>query len=140
MAKLTAAQATEKHARRLKGATEDIRNGVDKVTVSPGVLAAAKQDKMRQKLIESIDSGKWGTAVKKVTVEDWRTKMTEKGIPRIAAGIDAAAGKVEAFFSDLLPFQDTLNKNIQKMPDLTLEDSISRMTAWTRGMATFKRK
>jgi len=47
--------------------------------------------------------------------------------------------KVEAFFGELLPFQDGLKNTVDAMPDVTLEDSIQRMTTWTRGMADFKR-
>lgn len=140
MAKLTPSQAREKHARRLKGATEDIRRGVAQVNQAPGALAAAKVDKMRQKLIEAIDSGKWETGVKRVSLEEWKSKMVEKGIPRIAAGIDDAAPKVEAFYDQLFTYQDRIAGEVNRLPDLTLEDSINRMTTWVRRMAEFKRK
>jgi len=140
MPKLTAAQATEKHARRLKGATEDIRRGVSNVSTAPGVAAAAKQDKMRANLMASIDNGKWAARVASVPLGDWQRLMTEKGIPRIAAGVDGAKDKMEDFFGQLLPFQENLQAQINKMPDLTIEDNINRMTTFTRGMAKFKRK
>ena len=139
MAKLTPQQAREKHARRLKGATEDIRIGVNRVTVAPGQQAIAKQDKMRQNLMDAIDSGKWKKGLERVSLEDWRTKMINKGIPRIAAGVDDSAGKIENFFADLFVHQDRLKGELEKMPDMTLEDSIQRMVTFTRGMAKFKR-
>ncbi len=92
MAKLTPMQAREKHARRLKGATEDIRIGVNRVTEAPGEKAAAKVDKMRANLLAAIDSGKWSAGVKRVGLEEWKAKMTEKGIPRIAARLVLRAG------------------------------------------------
>ncbi len=139
MSKLTPQQAAEKQARRLKASTEDIRAGIQRVTQAPGEQAAAKQDKMREKLVASIDSGKWASRVKSVTLEEWKAKTSAKGIPRIAAGIDEALPKTTAFFAELLPFQDRLSAEIARMPDLTLEDSISRMTAQVRGMSQFKR-
>jgi len=36
MAKVTEAEFVEKWARRLKGATEDMRRGADRVTEAPG--------------------------------------------------------------------------------------------------------
>jgi len=39
-----------------------------------------------------------------------------------------------------LPYEATLKDQINKMPDLTLEDSISRATSWIRGMSKFTRK
>lgn len=140
MPKLTPQEAREKHARRLKGATADIAAGVERVTEAPGKQAAAKQEKMRANLIESIDSGKWASRVASVSVEEWRDQMKTKGIPRIAAGVDGAADKIEDFFGQLFPFQEGLQRKVDDMPDLTLEDNINRMTTFVRGMSGFKRK
>ena len=140
MAKLTPKQAQEKHARRLKAAIADITLGVDRVTEAPGVKAAAKADKMLARLTESVRDGTWAARVSGVSLEDWKRHMKEKGIPRISAGIDGAAAKTEDFFSQLFSYQDGLQSRLRGMPDLTLEDSISRMTTWVRGMAEFSKK
>ena len=68
MSKLTAQEFQEKHARRLKASTEDMRKGVEKITESPTAAAAAKQDKMRNNILESIDNGKWANGLKRVTL------------------------------------------------------------------------
>lgn len=140
MAKLTPQQAADKLAKNLKASTQYIQQGVQNVTVAPGKSAAQKQDKMRNNILAAIDSGKWAQRVSSVSLNDWQTQMVNKGIPRIAAGIDAANGKVTDFFTQLLPYQDSLKSQIASMPDLTLEDNISRMTTFVRGMSNFKRK
>lgn len=140
MAKLTPQEFREKHARRLKGSIEDIRTGVSRVTESPTAKAAAKADKMVANLSRSVQSGKWAARLRGVSLEEWKAKMTDKGLGRIAGGIDEAASKVEDFASQLLPFQDSLAKTVNALPDLTLEDSISRATAWIRGMSKFTKK
>jgi hypothetical protein len=66
--------------------------------------------------------------------------MIDKGINRVATGIDEAADKTEAFFAELLPYQDSIKAKLDKMPDVTLEDSINRMTFQVREMNKFKRK
>lgn len=137
--KVTPEQYAEKQARNLKAATPDIRRGVERVTVSPTAKAAEAQDKMLARLTEAVQSGKWAAGLRRVSLEDWKGKMLEKGVPRIAAGIDAAYDKVVAFASDLLPFQATLQGKIEGMSDLTLEDNIERAAEWMRGMAKFKR-
>jgi hypothetical protein len=139
MAKLTAAEFQEKHARRLKAATDDMRKGVEAVTASPTAKAAAKADKMRTNIVASIDSGKWAAGLKRVTLDEWKTKMIDKGLNRVASGIDGAADKVTAFASELLPYIDKGVDSISKMPDTTLEDNISRMTSFIRHMSKFKR-
>lgn len=140
MARVNADQYVEKHARRTKAATEDMRIGVEGVTEAPTAKAAAKKDKMRQNIINSIDSGKWERGLRRVTNEEWKRKMIDKGIPRVAAGIDGAADKIRSFAAELLPFQDTLQASVKRMPDVTLDDSINRMVSWTRGMSKFERK
>lgn len=140
MAKLNAKEAQEKHANRLKGAIEDIRSGISKVTVSPTALAASKQDKMKARLNAAIDSGKWAGGLKAVSLEEWKEKITTKGLPRIATGIDGAAAKVEKFYTQLLPHIDSGVSKIKGMPDLTLEDSINRMGTFVRHMAGFNFK
>jgi len=62
-----------------------------------------------------------------------------KGVNRVATGIDEAAAKVEAFASELLPHIDSGVSKIKKMGDVTLEDNINRMVEFTRHMSKFKR-
>ena len=138
--KITADEFVEKHARRTKAALADMRAVGNRGTRAPGVAAAAKADKMRVNLIEALDSGKWARRVASVSVEDWKDAMINKGINRVAAGVDAAAGKTRAFAEQLLPHQAGLMSEIDQMPDLTIEDSIGRMTTWVRGMAKFEFK
>ena len=140
MAKVTPDQFVEKHARRLKGAVTDMQRGVERVTEAPTAKAAKKVDKMRTNLLAALDSGKWARRLESVSLEEWKDKMVSKGIPRVAAGIDAAAPKVKAFAEELLPHIDRIQNEVKKMPDVSLEDSINRMVAFTRGMAKFQRK
>lgn len=140
MARLTAGEAAEKWARNTKGATEEMRRGVQRVTEAPGVKAAAKADKMRAGLVEAIDSGKWQDRVSAVPLSEWKDKMLTKGVGRVSAGVDAANGKVVDFHNQLSDHQDRLTSQIEQMPDLTLEDGINRMVAQVRGMSEFSFK
>ena len=140
MAKLTPEQFAEKHNRRTKAALEDMKAGVEAVTEAPTEKAAAKQEKMRQRLLEALESGKWANGLKRVSLEEWKQKMLELGLNRVATGLDANKKKVEEFAAQLLPHIDAGQKLIEKMPDVTLEDSINRMTAFIRHMSKFQRK
>jgi len=139
MAKLTAAQYQEKHARRLKASVEDVRAGIDRVTESPTEKAAAKKDKMLANLTASVNSGKWEAGLKRVSLEEWKAKARDVGVNRIAAGIDAAKSKTIAFAEALLPHIDAGQSAIKSMPDTTLDDNINRMNTFVRHMAKFKR-
>ncbi len=140
MANKTPAEAREKWQRNLKAAVPDITAGVNRVTEAPGVKAAAKADKMLANLTEAVRNGTWAKRVSGVSLEEWKKLMLEKGIGRIAAGVDGAGDKTEKFFSQLFAYQDTIQGKLKGMPDLTLEDSINRMTTWVRDMAKFSKK
>lgn len=139
MARLTAIEFQEKHARRLSAAVEDVRKGIDKVTVNPCEQAAAKQDKMLTNLTASITDGRWAAGLKRVSLEDWKKKAKDVGVGRISSGITAAKEKVIAFAEQLLPHIDAGVAKIKGMSDISLEDNINRMTTFIRHMAGFKR-
>lgn len=140
MAKVTPEEFAEKHNRRLKAALPDMEAGIRRVSEAPTAKAAAKQEKMKQKIVQAIDSGVWANRLKAVGLEEWKEKAISKGITRVSAGIDASKGKVQDFASQLLPYVDAARAKIEKMPDITLEDSINRMATFIREMAKFKKK
>lgn len=139
MARVTPDEFASKWASRLSGATEDVRRGVQRVTEAPTQKAAAKKDKMKTKLVQAIDSGKWERALRAVDLGSWQAAFMEKGINRIASGAQASQRKMSEFASKLLPHIDAAVSKIQSMPDVTLEDNINRMTAFIREMAKFKK-
>ncbi|MBA7538869.1 hypothetical protein ES705_31146 [subsurface metagenome] len=139
MARLTPAEFQEKHARRLSAAVEDVRKGIDRVTVNPCELAAAKQEKMLANLTAAVNDGRWAAGLKRVSLAEWKDKAKNVGAGRIATGINAAKAKVIAFAEELLPHIDAGQAKLTAMPDITLEDNIARMTSFIRHMAEFKR-
>lgn len=138
MAKVTAEEYAEKHARRLKASTEDIRRGIDRVTEAPSVGAIKAKDRMLTNLLESINDGTWEAQLKKVTLEAWKGAAKDKGIGRIAQGIDAAQDSQVTMATRLLAAVDASVAEANRTPRGTLEDNITRMTAFVRGMS--KRK
>jgi predicted transcriptional regulator len=135
----TPTRAAEKWVRNLSGATQEIRDGVNAVTQSPTDKAADQVDKYVLRVQEAAASGKYAARLRSVSLEDWKRATIDKGLQRIPQGAAAATGDVEAFMAELLPFQERLKSTIDAMPDTTLEDSIARQAAWTRGMAEFQR-
>ena len=140
MAKLTPKQAADKWGRRLSGATEDIREGVGRVTESPTEKAADKKDKFIARMTSTEVQDRWERQLRKVTLADWKKSMIDKGLSRISAGVSGASGKMEGFMSELLPAVDKAAEEVKRLPDLTLEDSINRMTTFIRKMSEFKFK
>jgi hypothetical protein len=139
MARLTAQEFQEKHARRLSAAVADVQKGIDRVTVNPCELAAAKKDKMLAGITAAVQNGTWERGLRRVSLDQWKKAARDIGATRIASGINAAKDKVIAFAEQLLPHIDAQVAKIKAMPDLSLEDNIARMTTFIRGMADFKR-
>jgi hypothetical protein len=139
MARLTAVEFQEKHARRLSAAIEDVRKGIDKVTENPCELAAAKKDKMLANLTAAVNDGSWERGLRRVSLEQWKDKAKNVGVGRIASGINAARDKVIAFAEQLLPHIDAGQAKLSKLADITLEDNILRCNEFIRHMASFKR-
>ena len=135
----TPASAAAKWSSRLQGSTSEIRAGVEAVTESPMDKAADAVDKYAEGVRRAVEIGKFVNRLRATPLSVWKSNTLEKGINRIAAGAQAAEGKMESFFTQLLPFQEGLSRTVDAMPDVTLEDSIQRMTAWTRGMSEFRR-
>jgi len=131
---------SEKWSRNLAGSTEYIRQGVNRVTVAPSEKAIANKEKFKRKLIEAIEKGKWETGLKKYTLDQWRKDMLTKGVDRIAGGAEAAKDKVADFYAQLFPHIESGLRELDKMPAMTLEDSIARATFWIRHMSKFTKK
>lgn len=130
----------EKYVRRTTAAVSDMVNGVKNVTVNPAEQAIAKEQKLVANWNASVQDGKWRAGMRRVTLQSWQESMVTKGQARIASGVQAAQSKMEGFFTELIPYQDELNKKISTMNDTTLEDNIQRMAEWARGMSKFRRR
>ncbi len=138
MARLTPEEDAAKQARNLKNSLQDVRDGITRVTIAPGVAAVAQQDKMRSKVLESIDSGLWASKTRATTLQEWQDAALNKGVDRISAGIDAAHDKQVAMAGRLLPIVDAAAQKARAMPKNTLQDSIARMTSFVTDMSKAK--
>lgn len=137
MPKLNSAEGAKKWKDRLSGATQDVIDGINRVTESPMQKSAAAEDKWFQNIQKAHTSGKRKRALLNVSLETWKNQAATVGAPRIASGASAAEGKVAKFYDKLFPFQETLQNKIKGMPDISLSDSVARATAWITGMAEF---
>lgn len=125
--RMTAGDIAKKWQGNMKGSQQYILQGVDRVSEAPTAKAAEKITKMRNNLMAAFDEGRVEAGLGKVSLSDWKKATTEKVRARLASGVDFSTPKVEAFDKWLV---DTLNgvlPEIKGMPDMTLEDSISRV-------------
>jgi hypothetical protein len=111
-----------------------LTQGVQSVTVAPGVQAAAKKDKMKANWLASMADNSWEQAVSGVTLQQWQQAMLTRGAQRMADGAQAAKPKVMAYAQKAAPLMAQLQAQIDAMPDNTPQDAEQRMLAWSRGM------
>lgn len=128
-------QIAARWSQGLGSAQQRIQDGVQSTTVAPGQAAARQKAVWQQNTVAAAD--KWAANTAAVSLQQWQNDMVTKGIPRIASGAQAAQGKFASFMQDLLPHIDRTRSNLPARGNL--DQNISRMVAFTRGMATFKR-
>ena len=137
MPKLNSTEGAKKWKDRLGGSVQDVIDGVNRVTESPMQKSAAAEDKWFANIQRAHTSGKRKRALLGVSLEEWKDKTANVGAQRIPSGAAAAEGKMEKFYGKLFPFEDSLQRKVGAMPNVTLQDSVSRATAWITGMAEF---
>lgn len=132
------ATVAQKWSQNLQNNVESIRAGVNAVQVAPGQAAAAQQAKMRQRILDAIDSGKWASAVSSVSLQTWKTQMINVGVPRLADGARKGQPKVQAFLTQFLPYVARVQQEVRAMPSTTQADREARMLQNMRSLAQFK--
>ena len=122
---------------RLDASVDRIRAGVQRMTENPCEKAADAQDKWVAGVQEAATTGRWAASLRTVTLDDWKAAMINKGVTRIPQGTTNAEGVVKDFAGKLINHLNTVLPEIDRMPSITLEDSINRMTTFVRRMAEF---
>lgn len=135
MAKLSAQEMQDKWSRRLKAAGPDISMGIDRVTQAPGAKAAAQANVMAANLAARIADGTWQRNVAKVSVDQWKQAAKAKGVPRIAAGVDAAKDKTVDMFGKVLSAVDASVQVVNQTPRGDINQNISRAVTFMQEMA-----
>jgi hypothetical protein len=128
-----AATSAVRWAQNLGAATPAITEGVNAVTVSPGVAAAKQADVWLANL--NASKAKFIRNVGAVSLGDWQAAMRDKGINRIGAGATAAIPKMTAFLQAFIPHVEA---GVRALPPRgTLEQNLQRMVQMARHNATF---
>lgn len=136
MAGQTADQIAQQWASRLGASSQRIADGVAAVSVPPGQAAARQKNAYLQNVQAAGD--KWAARVSAVSLSDWQSAMTGKGIGRIGTGASAAQPKFAAFMTQLLPHIASVRGTLPARG--SLDQNIARMTAFVQGMAKFQKR
>lgn len=135
----TADEVGAKWLRNIQAAQPEMTAGVQRVTVAPGVSAAAKAQKWINSLQDPAVQDKWKRNVSNVSLQQWQSAMTTYGINRVSQGAQEKLPKFVTAMNSLLPFIDNLASQVRNMPDNTYADREQRMLAQVRGMRNYKK-
>lgn len=133
------ADATTKWVARLSAATAEITAGVQAVTTSPGVQAAAKSAKWVAAMQDPAVQAKWKNNVGAVSLADWQSLMLTVGIPRIAQGAQAKQAKYQAFAEQFFPFLARNVAQVAQMDDTSFAARVQRAVQMMTLNHNFKR-
>lgn len=128
----------DKWASKLGAAGQSIKEGVESVTTSPTLKAASRVDAYVNGVQEAATSGRWQRGLQKVSLQDWKDAMINKGLNRITSGATAAKPKFVTFMQKLLPYQDSVVKQLENMPRGGLQENIARAVFMMQKMSEFK--
>jgi hypothetical protein len=133
-----AAAVAAKWAQRTSAASQDYVDGVTQTQKDPTALAILAIPRMRQRVLEAIDSGKVAAGLRRVGKQGWVDAVQAKGASNFSSGVAAAQDKVQAKFGPLLAFETNLQRQVQGMPANTDAEREARMLAWVRGMRGYQ--
>ena len=130
--------AAQKWSRNIGAATKTIEEGVQNVTVSPTEKAAARADAYAQGCQNAVLTQKFQNSLRRVSLDQWKQAMLQKGLQRIAGGAAAAVTKMEQFFAEFLPF---LEAGVRALPPRgDIEANKQRVLAMIDHNARFRRR
>lgn len=124
----------------MANATDKMKAGVNAVTEAPTAKAARNADRMVQGIQRAVADGKWQAGLNRVTLQDWKDDMLNKGIGRVAGGAAAATSKVQDFWQEFGPHLEAGVRQLESMPRGDLETNIQRAAAMMRHNSQFRRR
>lgn len=125
---LSASEIAAKWKKNAQGAGDAFAKGVQSVTSSPMMKAAAKKDEWLRGIQRAADDGSWEEGLASVTLEGWKERTATTGMRRYVDGTKDGEGKVAAFMQQWLPVAGRISTEVKAMPKGSLSDSIARAT------------
>ena len=131
-----AAAVASKWQSRTSGAQQAYVDGVNNTQKDPTQLAINNQARLLTNFQNAVNSGKWANRLRAVGKAGWQSAVDAKA-NNFSTGVNAAVSKVTAAFQPLLQYENTLQQQVDSMPDVTDTDRENRMLAWVRGMRNY---
>jgi hypothetical protein len=133
----TAAQAADRWKTRTATAGADWLAGLQGTSKPIVDAAVAQKNVMTANFADSVASGRWEAGLRAVGDSGIKAAAAAKQ-GNYATGVQAAGGKVDAFFQKLVNYEQAGLATIAGMPKGNTAAGIARATAWIQYMAAGK--
>lgn len=140
MPKVTATEGADKLKRGISAHGQDYASGVQKVTVNPAELAAAKQDEWFLALQDAYNNDRFSKGLGRVTLSSWKASVADGGVSRYTQSADRAAKNYQAFAQEFYPYLDSVQSQVKAMPKRNMAESIARMVKNVELIHEFKNR
>lgn len=132
-----AGAATAKYTAGASAGQAAYSAGVQATTKDPTALAVAAQAKLQANFLAALQSGRWARNLQAVGAAGWKAAVLAKAA-NYGVGIAAGATKYQAAYQSMLPQMQSLQAQIDAMPNVTIGDANARSAAWATGMRNWK--
>lgn len=128
-------QSIDKWKRNIATAGESVKNGVNRMTVSPGVKAAAMKDKYLRRVQESANDGTYEAGQNSYTLQDYKDAVINKGISNMMTGASKISPRAMQSMQEQYTYANQVSDQVAGMPTNTLEEALAKSAAAIRLMA-----
>jgi hypothetical protein len=121
-------------------AGQSYKEGIGKVRVAPGELAAAQQNRMLTNVTEAITSGRWANRVRSVSLGSWQAAAQGKGAQNYSTGVASpqAEQKLSAFAQQWAPIMNQVSDAARQIDKSTESGALQRVALVMQAGKQFK--
>jgi len=135
---VNAQQAADNWVAGLGQSQKKMTDGINAVSVAPTQLAIAAISRQVEGVIRAAQEGRTEAGLARVSLQDWKNAMLQKGVQRVASGAVAAKPKFAGFMGEFLPHVQSVVAGLP--PRGNTEQNINRAVEMMRGNARFRRR
>lgn len=110
-----------KWSQNLGSAGQAYSDGVKAVSVSPGQSALANAQAYLNGVMQSFNNGTYQKGLQSFSLQDWQNAAINKGAQRLSSGASTAKSKMQSFFSAYIPQLQSIQSQVDGMPNDTYE-------------------
>ena len=140
MTKVNPTEGADKLKRGITAHGQDYAAGINKVTVNPAELAAAKEGEWYAALTDAYQNNRFSKGLSRVTLAGWKAAVNNGGVSRYTQSADKAATNYLKFAQDFYPYLDQVQSQISAMPKRNLAESIAKMVRNVELIHDFKNR